>query len=284
MLLNDIKQALKKQLAGQFESVELNPILSILIEHVTGWDQVQQVIHKDNAISEEQVLAFETAATALLTGRPIQYITGKTWFMGEPYIVNDQVLIPRPETEELVDWVIEYAAIKGKALRILDIGTGSGCIAIAIKKALPEAIVSAIDISTGAIKIAATNAATLKADIELIALDILNTAFLPGQYDVIVSNPPYIPMQEMKNMELQVTDHEPNIALFVPDEDPLVFYKAIARLAKLHLSTNGQLFFEIHYDQGDAMIALLDEMHFHAELRTDLFGKDRMVRASLKPR
>ena len=284
MLLNDIKQALKKQLAGQFESVELGPILSILIEHVTGWDQVQQVIHKDNAISEEQVLAFETAATALLAGRPIQYITGKTWFMGEPYIVNDQVLIPRPETEELVDWVIEYAAIKGKALRILDIGTGSGCIAIAIKKALPEAIVSAIDISTGAIKIAATNAATLKADIEFTCLDILNTAFLPGQYDVIVSNPPYIPMQEMKNMELQVTDHEPNIALFVPDEDPLVFYKAIARLAKLHLSTNGQLFFEIHYDQGDAMIALLDEMHFHAELRTDLFGKDRMVRASLKPR
>jgi release factor glutamine methyltransferase len=284
MRLNDIKQALKKQLAGQFESVELGPILSILIEHVTGWDQVQQVIQKDNAISEEQVLAFETAATALLAGRPIQYITGKTWFMGEPYIVNDQVLIPRPETEELVDWVIEYAAIKGKALRILDIGTGSGCIAIAIKKALPEAIVSAIDISTSALKIAATNAAALKADIELVALDILNTAFLPGQYDVIVSNPPYIPMQEMKNMELQVTDHEPNIALFVPDEDPLVFYKAISRLAKLHLSTNGQLFFEIHYDQGDAMIALLDDMHFHAELRTDLFGKDRMVRASLKPR
>jgi release factor glutamine methyltransferase len=284
MRLNDIKQALKKQLAGQFESVELGPILSILIEHVTGWDQVQQVLHKDDLISAAQALAFETAATALLAGRPIQYITGKTWFMGEPYIVNDQVLIPRPETEELVDWVIEYAAIKGKALRILDIGTGSGCIAIALKKALPEAIVSAIDISTSAIKIAATNAAALKADIELIALDILNTAFLPDQYDVIVSNPPYIPMQEMKNMELQVTDHEPNIALFVPDEDPLVFYKAIARLAKLHLSTNGQLFFEIHYDQGDAMIALLDEMHFHAELRTDLFGKDRMIRASLKPR
>ena len=284
MRLNDIKQTLKKQLAGQFESVELGPILSILIEHVTGWDQVQQVIHKDDLISAAQQLSFETAATALLEGRPIQYITGKTWFMGEPYIVNEQVLIPRPETEELVDWVIEYAAIKGKALRILDIGTGSGCIAIALKKALPEAIVSAIDISTSAIKIAATNAVALKADIEFIALDILNTAFLPDQYDVIVSNPPYIPMQEMKNMELQVTDHEPNIALFVPDEEPLVFYKAIARLAKLHLSKNGQLFFEIHYDQGDAMIKLLDEMHFHAELRTDLFGKDRMVRASLKPR
>ena len=284
MRLNDIKQALKKQLAGQFESVELNPILSILIEHVTGWDQVQQLIHKDNAISEEQVLAFETAAEALLAGRPIQYITGKAWFMGEAYAVSDQVLVPRPETEELVEWIIEYAAIKGNALRILDIGTGSGCIAIALKKALPEATVSAIDISTGAIKIAQANAAALNAEIEFTCLDILNTAFLPGQYDVIISNPPYIPMQEMKNMELQVTDHEPNIALFVPDEDPLVFYKAIARLAKLHLSTNGQLFFEIHYDQGDAMIALLDEMHFHAELRADLFEKDRMVRASLKPR
>ena len=284
MRLNEIKLALKKQLAGQYESVELNPILSILIEHITGWDQVQQVIHKDHSISEAQALAFETAATELIAGRPIQYITGKAWFMGEAYTVNEQVLIPRPETEELVEWVIEYAAIKGKALSILDIGTGSGCIAIAIKKALPDAIVSAIDISTSALKIAEGNASALNANIEWIALDILNTAFLPGQYDVIISNPPYIPMQEMKNMELQVKDHEPNIALFVPDEDPLVFYKAIARLAKLHLSINGQLFFEIHYDQGDALIKLLDEMHFHAEIRTDLFEKDRMIRASLKPR
>ena len=284
MSLNEIKQALKKQLAVQFETVELGPILSILIEHITGWDQMQQLVHKDNSISEEQSLAFETAANQLLAGRPIQYITGKAWFMGAAYAVNEQVLIPRPETEELVDWVIEYAEIKGKALRILDIGTGSGCIAIALKKALPEATVVAIDISTNAIKIAESNAVALNAEIEFVALDILNTAFLPGQYDVIVSNPPYIPMHEMKNMELQVTDHEPNIALFVPDEDPLVFYKAIARLAKLHLSSNGQLFFEIHYDQGDAMIQLLDEMHFHAELRPDLFEKDRMIRASLKPR
>jgi release factor glutamine methyltransferase len=284
MSLNDIKQALKKQLADQFESVELNPILSILIEHITGWDQLHQALHKDQPISAEQRLAFEKAATELAAGRPIQYITGKAWFMGEPYTVNDQVLIPRPETEELVDWIIEYAEIKGKALRILDIGTGSGCIAIALKKALPEAKVSAIDISTNALKIAASNADGLNAEIEFIPLDIQNTAFLPDQYDVIVSNPPYIPLQEMKNMELQVTDYEPNIALFVPDEDPLVFYKAIARLAKLHLASNGQLFFEIHYDQGDAMIALLEEMHFHAELRADLFGKDRMIRASLKPR
>jgi release factor glutamine methyltransferase len=284
MLLNEIKQALKKQLASQYESVELQPILSILIEHITGWDQVQQIINKDKLISQAQALAFETAANELLAGKPIQYITGKAWFMGEAYTVNEQVLIPRPETEELVDWVIEYAAIKGKALSILDIGTGSGCIAIALKKALPNAIVTAIDISTTAIKIAEANAAALNTDIELITLDILNTAFLPGQYDVIISNPPYIPMHEIKNMELQVTNHEPNIALFVPEEDPLLFYKAIARLAKLHLNSNGQLFFEIHYDQGEALLALLDEMHFHAELRTDLYEKDRMIRAGLKPR
>ena len=284
MRLNDIKQDLKKQLAGQYEMVELNPLLSLLIEHITGWDQLHQALHKDSTITEEQNQAFQTAAAALLTGRPIQYIIGKAWFMGEAYTVNEQVLIPRPETEELVDWIVEYAAIKGKALRILDIGTGSGCIAIALKKALPDATVTAIDISPNALKVAASNATALKVAIEFMPLDILNTAFLPGQYDVIVSNPPYIPMQEMENMEMQVTAHEPNIALFVPDEDPLVFYKAIARLAKLHLTANGQLFFEIHYDQGEAMVQLLDEMHFHAELREDLFGKDRMIRASLKPR
>lgn len=284
MSLNDIKQDLKKQLANQYETVELNPILSILIEHITGWDQLHQSLHKDSPITEEQIDAFQTAAAQLKAGRPIQYITGKAWFMGDAYTVNEQVLIPRPETEELVDWIVEYAAIKGKALRILDIGTGSGCIAIALKKILPEATVTAIDISPNALKVASSNATALNVEIEFIPLDILNTAFLPGQYDVIVSNPPYIPMQEIENMELQVTAHEPNIALFVPDEDPLVFYKAIARLAKLHLATNGQLFFEIHYDQGEAMVKLLDEMHFHAELREDLFGKDRMIRASLKPR
>lgn len=284
MSLNDIKQALKKQLADRYESVELNPILSILTEHITGWDQLQQALNKETELNDAQTQAFETAAAALKAGKPIQHITGKAWFMGEAYTVNENVLIPRPETEELVDWILEYAEIKGTSLRILDIGTGSGCIAIALKKALPNSNVSAIDISTNALKVAAENASILNAAIEFVPLDILNTAFLPDQYDVIVSNPPYIPMHEMENMEMQVAEQEPNIALFVPDEDPLVFYKAIARLAKLHLKPNGQLFFEIHFDQGEAMVNLLDEMHFHAELREDLFGKDRMIRASLKPR
>jgi len=284
MSLNDIKQSLKKQLADQYESIELNPILSILTEHITGWDQLQQALNKETKLNETQILAFDKAAAELKAGKPIQYVIGKAWFMGEAYSVNEHVLIPRPETEELVDWILEYAEIKGTALRILDIGTGSGCIAIALKKALPDSNVSAIDISTNALKVAIDNASILNAAIEFVPLDILNTAFLPDQYDVIVSNPPYIPMHEMENMEMQVAAQEPNIALFVPDEDPLVFYKAIARLAKLHLKPNGQLFFEIHFDQGEALVKLLDEMHFHAELREDLFGKDRMIRASLKPR
>lgn len=284
MSLNDIKQALKKQLADQYESIELNPILSILTEHVTGWDQLQQALNKETELNESQILAFEQAAAELKAGKPIQYVIGKAWFMGEAYSVNEHVLIPRPETEELVDWILEYAEIKGTDLRILDIGTGSGCIAIALKKALPNSKVTAIDISTNALKVAAENASILNVEIDFVPLDILNTAFLPDQYDVIVSNPPYIPMHEMENMEKHVATQEPNIALFVPDEDPLVFYKAIARLAKLHLKPNAQLFFEIHFDQGDAMVKLLDEMHFHAELREDLFGKDRMIRASLKPR
>ena len=284
MSLQEIKVFLKQKLSSKIDAVELTSLIGMLIEAVTGWNRMQQIVNVNTELTKEQQALLENYAQQLLGDKPIQYILGKAWFMGNELMVNENVLIPRPETEELVDWIIDYAKIKGKALRILDIGTGSGCIAISLKKALPDATVSAIDISPNAIKVAASNAAAQEVAIQLTTLDILDTAFLPDQYDVIVSNPPYIPMQEMGNMELQVTAHEPNIALFVPDEDPLVFYKAIARLAKLHLSANGQLFFEIHYDQGDAMIALLDEMHFHAELRTDLFGKDRMVRASLKPR
>ena len=282
MHLNEIKQALKKQLAVQFETVELGPILSILIEHVTGWDQMDQVVHKDNSISESQVLAFETAAAELVAGRPIQYITGKAWFMGATYTVNEHVLIPRPETEELVDWVIEYAEIKGKALRILDIGTGSGCIPISLKLAIPNAHITAIDISKEALAIAEQNAASYHTEIEWIAQDILQTKQLKDRYDIMVSNPPYIPLREKVAMQKQVADHEPEIALFVPDQFPLIFYSKIAHIGKSALKPNGQLFFEIHYDQGEAIIALLNEMGYHAELRQDIFGKDRMVRASLK--
>lgn len=284
MTLHESKQALKSQLADQFDAIELNSLLSMLIEHVTGNNQLQQVIHKNDVLSEAQLVALKEYANALTNGKPIQYILGKAWFMGQEYIVNDQVLIPRPETEELVEWVLEYAEIINKPLHIIDIGTGSGCIPIAIKTALPHCTINGLDISEGALAVAKLNAAKLNTNIEWIEQNILMSASLPGNYDIIVSNPPYIPFNEKVNMQVQVKNYEPALALFVTNEDPLIFYRIIARLGKQCLNPNGQLFFEMHYDQGKAIQTLFDEMGYHAELRKDMYGKDRMIRASLKPK
>jgi release factor glutamine methyltransferase len=282
MSLQALKQQFKQELASQYESIELNSLLSILIEHLTGWNQIQQVVNKEEALDIKVEARLQDAVKALKTGKPIQYITGKAWFMGNEYIVNENVLIPRPETEELVDWIIEYATIIDKPLQILDIGTGSGCIPIALKLGLPNSMIAGLDISESALHVAKENAEALKAEISWMQEDILDTTYLPNQFDIIVSNPPYIPFKENVNMQVQVKNFEPNIALFVTNEDPLIFYRTIARLGKQYLSANGQLFFEMHYDQGKALLALFDEMGYHAELRQDMFGKDRMLRASLK--
>lgn len=282
MRLAEIKQNIKKQLANSYEPVELNSLLPLFIEHITGWDQVQQVIHQNEEMVPEWEKTFQEGILQLAQGKPIQYIIGKSWFLGNDYFVNESVLIPRPETEELVEWVSEYAQIINKPLHIADIGTGSGCIAIALSLLLPNATVTGIDISENALQVAQKNATTLVANVEWVQQDILMSASLPGNYDIIVSNPPYIPLREKVTMQDLVTLHEPDIALFVTNEDPLIFYKMIARLGKQALNKNGQLFFEIHYDQGPALLKLLDEMNYHAELRHDMFGKDRMIRASLK--
>lgn len=282
MSLNDTKQALKDKLSKQFETIELNSLLAMLIEYVTGWNKLQQAVNKDNTLTTAQLAQLNTYTNELIEGKPIQYIIGKSWFMGEEYKVNENVLIPRPETEELVEWMVEYANIINKPLKIIDIGTGSGCIAISLQNALPNCTITGLDISSSALIVAKENSARLNATVEWIQEDILMAASLPDTYDIIVSNPPYIPIRELADMQVQVKDFEPNIALFVLNEDPLIFYKAIARLGKQCLSTNGQLFFEIHYDQGKNILALLDEMGYHAELRQDIYGKNRMVRASLK--
>ena len=282
MSLQDTKQAIKHQLSSLYDALEMNSMINILIEEVTGWDALHQNIHKNDALDQSQKEQLEYYVKQLLTGKPLQYIIEKAWFMGKVYFVNEAVLIPRPETEELVEWIIEYAQIINKPLSMIDIGTGSGCIPISLKLAIPNANLTAIDISKEALAIAQKNAASYHTDIEWIEQDILQTKQLKDQYDIIVSNPPYIPLREKVAMQKQVADHEPEIALFVPDQFPLIFYSKIAHIGKSALKTNGQLFFEIHYDQGDAIIALLDEMGYHAELRQDIYGKDRMVRASLK--
>lgn len=282
MSLQELKQVFKEALAGEYESIELNSLMSMLFEHITGWDQIKQVLNKELPLSKEIIDKTNEALLSLKEGKPIQYIIGKAWFMGNEYKVDESVLIPRPETEELVDWIIEYATIIDKPLQILDVGTGSGCIPISLKLALPNCMLAGLDISETALQTAKHNAEKMNADISWMQEDILNTTYLPNQFDIIVSNPPYIPFKENVNMQVQVKYFEPPIALFVKDADPLIFYRTIARLGKQYLKPNGQLFFEMHYDQGKALLTLFEEMGFHAELRQDMFGKDRMLRASIK--
>jgi release factor glutamine methyltransferase len=282
MSLQEIKIFLKQKLATKIDAVELSSLMGMLIEAVTGWNRMQQIVNVNMELTKEQQAQIEQYAEQLLAGQPIQYILGKAWFMGNEFMVNEHVLIPRPETEELVEWIISYAEIMNKPLSMIDIGTGSGCIPIALQLALPSCTLTGLDISNEALGVAKMNAKNLNAAIEWLEEDILNTAALDNNYDVIISNPPYIPLKEKKDMQEQVLNFEPAIALFVSNEDPLIYYKAIAKIAKQNLSKNGQLFFEIHYDQGKAILALLDELNYHAELRQDSFGKNRMIRASLK--
>ena len=282
MSLQEIKTFLKQKLSSKIDAVELTSLIGMLIEAVTGWNRMQQIVNVNTKLSKEQQTQIELYAQQLLGDKPIQYILGKAWFMGNELMVNEHVLIPRPETEELVEWIISYASIMNKPLSILDIGTGSGCIPIALKLALPNCTLTGLDISKDALAVAEINANNLKATVEWIEQDILNTAALDTSYDIIVSNPPYIPLREKKDMQEQVLNFEPSIALFVSNEDPLIYYKAIAKIGKQNLSKNGQLFFEIHFDKGKAILALLDELNYHAELRQDSFGKNRMIRASLK--
>ena len=282
MSLQEIKIFLKQKLSSKIDAVELTSLIGMLIEAVTGWNTVQQIVNINTELNKEQQAKIEDYAQQLLAGKPIQYILGKAWFMGNELMVNEHVLIPRPETEELVEWIISYASIMNKPLSIIDMGTGSGCIPIALKLALPKCTLTGLDISKDALGVAQMNAKNLNASIEWMEEDILNTAALDTSFDIIISNPPYIPLREKKDMQEQVLNFEPSIALFVSNEDPLIYYKAIAKIGKQNLSKNGQLFFEIHYNQGKAILALLDELNYHAELRQDSFGKNRMIRASLK--
>jgi release factor glutamine methyltransferase len=220
----------------------------------------------------------------LKTGKPIQYILGKTEFYGLTFNVNPSVLIPRPETEELVEWALKTVGSKQLAAgNLLDIGTGSGCIAISFKKNLPAFAVFAIDISAEALQTATSNAALNDTDIEFIEADILN--LISGiqilKFEIIISNPPYVTLNDKVQMHSNVTDFEPHTALFVPENDPLIFYRAIADFAVTNLIDNGLLFFEINESYGRETVELLAEKDFkNIELRKDMSGRDRMMKAN----
>ena len=214
---------------------------------------------------------------------PVQYLLGTTHFYGLEFEVNPNVLIPRPETEELVDWIIESqnSEVRTQKLKILDIGTGSGCIAISLAKNLPNSEVFALDVSEQALATAQRNAESNQVAIQFIHQSILETEDLGHQFDIIVSNPPYVRDLEKQEIKKNVLDNEPHLALFVADNDALLFYRKIAQLAQKNLSPTGQLYFEINQYLGQEMVALLKEMNFqNTELRKDVYGNDRMTKST----
>ncbi len=272
-------------LQKNYDVREAANIADWVLEHITGKKKIDHLMTTQALLPADQLLKLTNLLDELATNRPVQYVLGETWFAGMKFFVNESVLIPRPETEELVEWIVrESQNSKVKSQKVLDIGTGSGCIPVSLKKKLPDTEVSAIDVSEAALTVAKQNALNLAANIAFLLLDFLDEQpwnTLPI-YDIIVSNPPYIKQSEESGMSANVLAFEPALALFVPDEDALVFYRKIALFGKEHLTKNGSIFLEINEALGKEVVALYEETGYICELRKDLQGKDRMVRVNLK--
>jgi release factor glutamine methyltransferase len=285
--VKDVSTTFRTTLSGIYDTKEIDSLCMIVLADITGTSTARIKAFPELEIPTVQAEKIGHMLTRLKTGEPVQYILGHTEFYGLPFKVNPSVLIPRPETEELVEWAISSWQFSVGSWQppynILDIGTGSGCIAISLKKNLPDAAVSAIDISTEALKTAKENAALNNADINFIEADILNLtqhSLLNIRYSIIVSNPPYVTLEDKKQMHTNVTDFEPHTALFVPENDPLIFYKAIADFAAAHLEKEGLLFFEINESYGEQTVDLLTNKLFkNIELRKDMSGRSRMIKA-----
>lgn len=284
MNLKDIQGVFHKELDAIYGEEETDSFFFLLIEVYYTVTRIQLALQPDYKVDNADIIL--DALRLLKNEQPIQYIVGDTEFYGLSFKVNSHVLIPRPETEELVDWVVSYQrTVTNQQLRILDIGTGSGCIAISLAKSLPKASVYALDVSKEALKIAKKNAELNDIAIEFIEADILNIGdfssnFKNLKFDVIVSNPPYIREEEKELMKPNVVNNEPHLALFVKDENPLLFYEAITRFALDKLNEKGVLFFEINEYLGNDMIRLLKNNGFNSiVLKQDIFRKDRMIKA-----
>ena len=282
MRLKAILENFHSELDDNYGKEEVNSFFDLLMENFLGLKRIQLVLNPEYVITNEQKELFLDALVELKNNKPIQYIIGETEFYGLPFKVNENTLIPRPETEELVDWVItSFDKQKEETqFKILDIGTGSGCISISLAKNLPETNVFALDVSKEALQTAKQNAEMNGVEVVFIHDDILNTNFSPlAVFDVIVSNPPYVRNLEKVEIKSNVLDNEPHIALFVDNENPLQFYKAICEFAQNNLKDEGVLYFEINEYLGQEMIQLLKEFGFKSiELKKDLFGKDRMIK------
>ena len=283
MLLKQYKNHFFEALKSVHDVNEIESFFFILIEYLHNLKRIDLALNPDFEISDEEVLKWEAIISDLKTEKPIQYSIGETWFYDSKFYVNEHTLIPRPETEELVDWIIKTHKSKDKIdkLAVLDIGTGTGCIPISLKKNIPQAEVFAIDVSEEALKIAHKNAETNRVVVNFILQNILETEDLNQNFDVIVSNPPYVRNLEKQEIKKNVLEFEPHLALFVEDTDALLFYRKIAQLALKNLTANGLLFFEINQYLGKETVELLETLGFkNVELKKDIYGNDRMIKCT----
>nr|WP_314287282.1 peptide chain release factor N(5)-glutamine methyltransferase [uncultured Capnocytophaga sp.] len=285
MTFIEVKRYIEATLGALYPKSEIQSFYFILLEHYIGCKRAEILAFPDTFIEEDIAQPIFKAIRELHSFKPIQYILGETVFFSNRFFVDKNVLIPRPETEELVAWVIEEAThmlSKKDCIRVLDIGTGSGCIAISIAKRIPRTEVTAIDISGRALEIAKRNALLNEVDIEFLEEDILRIEKFSEKYDIIISNPPYVRELEKGEMSSNVLDYEPHLALFVSDENPLLFYRKIVSIAQKSLVSKGKLFFEINQYLGEEMRNLLTNNDFkEVVLLEDIFGNDRMIKGEL---
>lgn len=282
MLLKNYKTTFFNELSTLYDDKEIESFFYLILESFHRKKRIDLALEPEMEMDALQLLRWESALAELKKQKPIQYILGETEFYGLPFLVNENVLIPRPETEELVALILEEG--KGKReegkVRILDIGTGSGCIPIALKKNLPEAEVYAIDVSEKALATAMKNAELNRVAVHFRLQDILATEDLGESFDIIVSNPPYVRHLEKIEIQPNVLQYEPHLALFVADNDALLFYRKIAALAQKHLTPKGKLYFEINQYLGKETVALVESFGFaEVRLHQDIYGNDRMVSA-----
>lgn len=277
--IKTITEKAKQELNRIYSESEIKLLIRVIFDHLMEWDYTKIVMNYYDPLPNETYSKAIEIINRLASNEPIQYIIGYEYFMGNKFYVDNSTLIPRPETEELVKGIIEREHKSANA--ILDIGTGSGIIAISLAKHFTNATVSACDISSSAIKMAQQNAQHNNTKVNFIEMDILNWAdYNIGKFDIIVSNPPYITEQEKSDMEQQVLEHEPHTALFVPNTEPLLFYKAIAEFGTKHLNCNGELWFEINRAYGKECCDMLQAMGYtNIELKKDQFDNDRVISA-----
>ncbi len=288
MKLKSVALRFSEDLSHIYDESEAEALFYIALQYVMGLNRPAYLLKKDTEIDHNIVNSFELILDRLAKQEPIQYILGETYFYGLYFKVDSSVLIPRPETEELVDWVLTVCDTNQKLegttdnFNVLDVGTGSGCIAITLKKNKPDFHVTAIDIAQDSLAMAEINAELNRVEVDFVQDDILNPiAINQHVFDVIVSNPPYITYHEKEDMHKNVLAHEPHRALFVSNEKPLVFYEAIADFALQNLRKGGYLFFEINEFLGKETVQLLKDKGFiHIELRKDIQGKDRMMKCN----